>query len=105
MRRHINGVTGMLWQWCTNVMRSKLEPMQEVARMIRRHFDGIVGWVQTPQTNGCLEALGGLFQAAERKAWGCVRFDTLRVVFFLTRRQTGLHRHQPSRHPLTHFKN
>ena len=32
----------MLEQWRTNVMRSKVEPMKEVARMIRKHFDGIV---------------------------------------------------------------
>jgi hypothetical protein len=51
-------------------MRSKVEPMKEVAQMIRRHFDGIVAWTQTRQTNGFLEALNGLFQAAKRKARG-----------------------------------
>ena len=38
-RKQINVVTGMLHQWCTNVMRSKVEPMKDVARMIRRHMD------------------------------------------------------------------
>jgi hypothetical protein len=51
-------------------MRSKVEPMKEVAQMIRRHFDGIVAWTQTRQTNGFLEALNRLFQAAKRKARG-----------------------------------
>ena len=37
----------MLKQWCTNVLRSEVAPMKEVARMIRRHFDGIVAWTQT----------------------------------------------------------
>ena len=32
----------MLWQWTVNVMRSKVEPMKAVAKMIRKHFDGIV---------------------------------------------------------------
>jgi len=32
----------MLEPWCTNVMRFKVERMKEVARMIRRHLDGIV---------------------------------------------------------------
>jgi len=36
----------MLRQWCTNVMRSKVEPMKEVARLIRRHFEGIVAWMR-----------------------------------------------------------
>jgi transposase len=73
----------MLWQWTTNVMRSKVEPMKEVARMIRRHFDGILAWTQTRRTNGFIEALNGLFQAAKRKARGYTRVDTMRTVLFL----------------------
>ena len=82
-RKQINVVSAMLEQWCTNVMRSKVEPMKEVARMIRKHFDGIVAWTQTRQTNGFLEALNGLFQAAKRKARGYVSFNTMRTVIFL----------------------
>ena len=47
-RKQINVVAAMLKQWCTNVLRSKVEPMKDVARMVRRHFDGIVAWTQTP---------------------------------------------------------
>lgn len=82
-RKQINVVSTMLWQWCTNVMRSKVEPMKDVARMIRNHFDGIVAWSQTQQTNGFLEAINGLFQAAKRSARGYVRFSTMRTVIFL----------------------
>jgi transposase len=81
--KQINVVSAMLAQWCTNVMRSKVAPMKEVAQMIRRHFDGIVAWTQTRQTNGFLEALNGLFQAAKRKARGYGRFRTMRTVIFL----------------------
>jgi len=82
-RKQINVVTAMLGQWCTNVMRSRVAPMKEVARMIRKHFDGIVAWTQTRQTNGFIEALNGLFQAAKRKARGYTRFATMRTVLFL----------------------
>lgn len=82
-RKQINVVSAMLKQWCTNVLRSKVEPMKEVARMIRNHFDGIVAWTQTRQTNGYIEALNGLFQAAKRKARGYTRFETMRTVLFL----------------------
>jgi transposase len=51
--------------------------------MIRRHFDGIVAWTQTRQTNGFLGALNGLFQAAKRKASGYGRLRTMRTVLFL----------------------
>ena len=73
----------MILQWCTNVMRSKVEPMKEVAQLIRNHLEGIVAWAQTRQTNGFLEALNGLFQAAKRKARGYRNLDTIRTVIFL----------------------
>jgi transposase len=82
-RKQVKVVRGMLGQWCTNVMRSKVEPMKEVARLIRNHMEGIVAWAQTRQTNGFLEALNGLFQAAKRKARGYGRFSTIRTVIFL----------------------
>jgi len=82
-RKQIQVVSTMLAQWCTNVIRSKVEPMKEVAKMVRSHFDGIVAWTQTRQTNGFIEAINGLFQAAKRKARGFVRFSTMRTVLFL----------------------
>ena len=82
-RKQINVVRDMLKHWCTCVMRSKVEPMKEVAAMVRRHLEGIVAWAQTRQTNGFLEALNGLFQAAKRRARGFTRFDTIRTVIFL----------------------
>jgi transposase len=82
-RKQPNVVRILLNQWCTNVLRSKVEPMKEVARLIRKHFDGILAWVTSRQTNGFLEAINGLFQAAKRKARGYVRFRTIRTVIFL----------------------
>lgn len=82
-RKQIHVVSEMLRQWRTNVMRSKVEPMKDVARLIRRHFDGIVAWTQTRQTNGFIEAVNGLFQAAKRKARGYTRFTTMCTVLFL----------------------
>lgn len=82
-RKQINVVRAMLTQWCTNVMRSKVEPMKSVAKMIRAHLEGIVAWARTRMTNGFLEALNGLFQAAKRKARGYRRLSTIRTIIFL----------------------
>jgi transposase len=82
-RKQINVVSTMLKQWCTNVLRSKVDPMKDVAIMIRAHFDGITAWAQTRQTNGFIEAINGLFQAAKRKARGYTRFQTMKTVIFL----------------------
>jgi transposase len=82
-RKQINVVRTMLQHWCSCVMRSKVEPMKEVATLVRKHLEGIVAWAQTRQTNGFLEALNGLFQAAKRRARGFTRMSTIRTVIFL----------------------
>ncbi len=82
-RKQPHVVSALLAQWCTNVMRSKVEPMKAVAALIRRHCAGILAWPHSRQTNGFLEALNGLFQAAKRKARGYTRFRTMRTVLFL----------------------
>jgi transposase len=58
-----------------------LRAMKDVATMIRKHFD--VAWTQTRKTNGFIEAINGLFQAAKRKARGYTRFHTMKTVLFL----------------------
>jgi transposase len=100
-RKQINVVRTMLEHWCTCVMRSKVEPMKEVAAMVRKHLEGIVAWAQTRQTNGFLEALNGLFQAAKRRARGFTRMSTIRTVIFLIAgkldfRVINRHAHQPT---------
>lgn len=82
-RKQINVVRAMLRQWCTNVMRSKVAPMKAVAQLIRNHLEGIIAWARSRMTNGFLEALNGLFQAAKRKARGYRRLSTIRTVIFL----------------------
>ena len=82
-RKQINVMRDSLLHWCICVMRSKVEPMKEVAGLVRRHLEGIVAWAQTRQTNGFLEAINGLFQAAKRRARGFTRLSTIKTVIFL----------------------
>lgn len=94
-RKQINVVRALLCQWYINVMRSKVTPMKEVAQLIRNHLEGIVAWAQTRQTNGFLEALNGLFQAAKRKARGYRRLSTIRTVIFLLAGKLDFHKLNP----------
>ena len=82
-RKQINVMQRLLLQWTTNVLRSKVEPMKQVAALVRRHLEGIASWARSRQTNGFLEAINGLFQAAKRRARGYHRLDTIRTVVFL----------------------
>jgi hypothetical protein len=49
--RQFSIVSAMLAQWCTNVMRSKVKPIKQVAAIMRAHFDGIVNWARSRQTS------------------------------------------------------
>ena len=94
-RKQINVVRAMLMHWCNCVMRSKVEPMKEVAKMIRTHLEGIVAWAQTRQTNGFLEAINGLFQASKRRARGFTRLTTIKTVIFLIAGKLDFHAINP----------
>lgn len=94
-RKQIHVVRAALRQWCTCVMRSKVAPMKDVAALVRRHLEGIVAWAQTRQTNGFLEALNGLFQAAKRRARGFTRFKTIKTVIFLIAGKLNFHAINP----------
>jgi len=62
---------------------------------VRRHLEGIVAWAQTRQTNGFLEAINGLFQAAKRRARGYTRLSTIKTVIFLIAGKLDFHAVNP----------
>jgi len=94
-RKQINVMRTVLSRWCNCVMHSKVEPMKDVAKMIRTHLEGIVAWAQTRQTNGFLEAINGLFQASKRRARGFTRLATIRTVIFLIAGKLDFHAINP----------
>ena len=59
-----------LTSWCKGAMHSRLEPIKRFVRMIRSHWDGVLNWHRSRQSNGILEATNSLIQAAKRKARG-----------------------------------
>jgi transposase len=59
-----------LHEWINWAVRSRLEPMVQVAQSIKNHEDGILRWFLTRMTNGLLEGINSLVQAAKRKARG-----------------------------------
>jgi transposase len=77
-------------------MRSKVEPMKEVAALVRHQLEVIMAWPQTRQTTGLLEALNGLFQAAQCRGRGFNRMSTIRKVIFLIAPRDQPHAAQPA---------
>ncbi len=68
--------------WATH---SRLEPIKEVAYMIKRHWDGIVSWYNNKINNGILEGLNSIIQATKSKARGYKTFRNYKnIVYLLT---------------------
>jgi transposase len=59
-----------LRRWITEVDSSGLEPLQRFARMLEDHWLGVIRWHHSRVSNGLLEGLNSLIQAAKRRARG-----------------------------------
>jgi len=81
-RRVEEALDGLKW-WCGWVMRSRLEPMKQVVRSIREHWDGIVAYLETRLTNGPAEAVNGMIQTAKRQARGFRNFEYFQAIIYL----------------------
>jgi transposase len=66
-------------EWCRRAMRSRLEPMKKVARMLRRHEDLLLNWFRARGTisAGVVEGLNYNAKLTMKKAYG---FQTLRGI-------------------------
>jgi transposase len=57
-------------EWIDMTGASGLKPMVKVAKTIRKHKVGILRWFKSGHTNGILEGINSLIQAAKAKARG-----------------------------------
>ncbi len=72
-----------LKRWYFWATHSRLQPMIDFARTVRRHQDGILRWLQSRISNGILEAINSLIQAAKAKARGYRSTDNLIAMAYL----------------------
>jgi transposase len=66
--------------WATH---SRLQPMIDAARTIKRHWEGILRWHDTHIANGILEGINSLVQAAKAKARGYRSSHNLKAMIYL----------------------
>ena len=59
-----------LRRWITEVNASGLEPLIKFTRMVEDHWLGVIRWHHSKVSNGLLEGLNSLIQAAKRRARG-----------------------------------
>lgn len=73
-----------LREWIGWAMRSQLTPMVDLAKTIKQHEEGILRWFHSKMTNGLLESIKGLVQAAKRRARGYRNVGNLIAMVYMT---------------------
>ena len=76
-------------EWCTQTMRSKIDPMKKVARMFRGHEELIPNWFKARGTisAGVAEGLNNKLKMTTRKAYGFRTFNAVKTALYLTFRR------------------
>ena len=73
-------------RWCTRVLRSRIEPMQKVARMLRGHRALILNWFKAKGTLSCgaVEGLNNKARVTTKRAYGFRTYEALEVALYHT---------------------
>jgi transposase len=73
-----------LRDWCRRTMRSRIEPMRQVARTLRSHSELILNWFRAKKaiSAGVVEALNNKVKLCTRKAYGFRTFDAIKVALY-----------------------
>ncbi len=77
------GFETLLKKWYFWATHSRIPPIIEAAKTIKRHWAGIIRWYTSKIDNGILEGLNSLIQAAKAKARGYRTFENFRAVIYL----------------------
>lgn len=71
-----------LKKWYNWAIRSRLEPIKQFARTLKQHWDGITRWFKTKLTNGLLEGLNSIVQAAKARARGFRSIQNFKLMIY-----------------------
>jgi len=86
------GYTSPYWagqfldKWCTKTMRSKLDPMKKVARMLRNHRGLLLNWFKAKGqlSSGVVEGFNTKAKLTSRKAFGFRTFHGAEIALYHT---------------------
>ena len=73
----------LLQKWYAWAIRSRLKPVKDVAQTIKTSWNGILNYFDSWLTNGVLESINGVVQAARRRARGYRNVKNFITMIFL----------------------
>jgi transposase len=71
-------------QWCRTAMRSRIEPMKKIARMLRSHQNLILNWFEAKGriSMGAVEGMNNKLKASIRKSYGFRTAAALKIMLY-----------------------
>jgi transposase len=73
-----------LRRWCYGAKRSRLQPIKDFFTLVDKHWDGIIAWHANHLSNGLLEGISSLVQAAKARARGYRSKIKMITIVYLT---------------------
>jgi transposase len=82
--RYPKAAQRFLDSWSSRAMRSRIEPIKTVTKMLRRHNDGLVNYSKHRITNAAAEGFNSIVQSLKATARGFRSFANyrVRILFF-----------------------
>jgi transposase len=59
-----------LEKWTRSAMRSRLESIRKLVRMLRGHLDGILSWTKHRVSNGAVEGMNNKIKSLSHRSFG-----------------------------------
>ena len=89
---HFWNYRSVLWagafldHWCYRAMRSRLEPMKKVARMLRAHDELLLNWFRAKGeiSSGAVEGLNNKIRVVTRRSYGFRTYDAMEIALYHT---------------------
>jgi len=78
--------TKFMDDWCKRTMRSRIEPMKKIARMLRSHRSLILNYFRAKEqiALGAVEGLNNKAKVTTKKAYGFKRFEVIKLALYHT---------------------
>ena len=75
-----------LKRWCRRATRSRIQPMQKVAKMLRKHRPLLLNWFRTGRafSSGAVEGMNNKAKVALRKAYGFRSYKSYELALYHT---------------------
>jgi transposase len=84
--RGLNWAAAFLDVWCTRALRSRIESMKKVARMLRTHEELLLNWFRAKGeiSSGAVEGLNNKIRVVTRRSYGFRTFDAMEIALYHT---------------------